>query len=136
MKVVQRRCGKLSDSYHKEKKETTFRCKIDLYARQHSFVVAALLQTDVQKKLGIHASNYLQAAIESEVERHSTLRDVLCNFYKLHLLLDQSKPDGILKLAEIEDSSKMVIGKLYAPQLLMDATTYSKVLSSIFKGQP
>lgn len=133
--IAQRRCGKLSDSYHKEKKEPTFRCKIDLYARQQSFVVAALLQTEMQKQLGGIAATYLQTAIDCEVERHSILQNVLCTFYKLHLLLDQNKPDGILKLAQIEDSRKIVVSKLYDPHLMLDAPTYTKVRESIFRGQ-
>lgn len=134
--MVQRRCTKLSDSYHKEKKDYTFRCKVDLYARQQSFVVAALLQTEVQRKLGTLAANYLQAAVDCEVYRHATLREVLCHYYKLHLLLDQNKPDGILKLTQIEDSQKAVVSKLYSPQFVMDSATYDRVRDCIFKGQP
>ncbi len=81
----------------------------------------------MQRKLGALDADYLQTAIECEVEWHTILREVLSSFYKLHLLLDQNKPESILKLVQIEDSRKLVFESLYATHVVMRAKTHGRI---------
>lgn len=77
------KCSELSSLYHAEKEKDPFRCNVDIYTRQQSFIRSTLKQQECQSKLAITTLDFWHEARKSEKHRADMLRTTLATFHEL-----------------------------------------------------
>jgi len=77
------KCSELSTLYHVQKDKDPFRCNVDIYTRQQSFIRNTNKQQERHNKLAVATLELWQEARRSDKQRASMLRMTLATFHEL-----------------------------------------------------